>query len=696
MTPPSTAAAAAERTTAALSAQLDRLNASISTHIERIQEAANCEDRNNVIAASSQLLNQLREAQLETLDMRASLLADNAQCQLALNDASTMIRLASSHPLGYCRAAAIYSLYGRQRAAIEMCEQGLRAVPLSNHASLIDGKLVAEKQLAKHVDFISSLPFDLVSHVVSELLDGDELQYDHRYLVISQTWRQRFLQCTSLVFRLIHQCDHTILLRIHQQLLDDAPNVGKVAVSFYWEEPAPLLNVLRQGNFISLKELEITGKSKKEYHREIIHYYMIDDPHFFFDSLSHIANTLTRLTLETDTEGDVMIQDLLECCTNLDYLRYVGDCNHCISRNCQEWSTKYDITQLILQDLAGGEMDYDLLSAIITRCPALYHLELNGCSNVDILEDIKQHCQRLAYLSLNFDPERDMLERPYYIKNHGLQVLEMGIAHTEFYTKLGTFLATYQDSLSILSVHINCELDHVTAPLSDRLQMTQLHELNCIYLVSTVDKYIVPWIIRQAPHLRSVLLVAADPVDRAILDALAELDFLAKLELRDCAKVDVAGLRHFFERHGSLGTHSSLHELILCILGCDLESDHAIDLLGRMCTLTNLVLFSVRGITMDGFERFAGQLRTWKQLQTLRFNNMDCISDHALEIMGHLPSLETLHLSFLNSVTNGGIVQLAGSPSLRHLCVAHCANVDADVVELVSHCLETKKRNTTV
>lgn len=424
--------------------------------------------------------------------------------------------------------------------------------------------------------------------------------------------------------------------------------------------------------------------------------YMIDDPHFFFDSLSHIANTLTRLTIETDTEGDVMILDLLECCTNLDYLRYVGDCNHSISQNNHEWSTRYDITQLVLQDLTGGEIEYDLLNAIITRCPALHHLELNGCSNVDILDDIKQHCQRLAYLSINFDPERDMLERPHYTKHCGLQVLEMGIVHTEFYTKLGTFLASYQDTLSILSVHINCELDHVTAPLSDRLQMSQLHELNCIYLVSTPDKYIVPWIIRQAPHLRSVLLVAADPVDRAILDALCDLDFLSKLEMRDCAKVDVAGLRHFFERHGSLGTHSRLRELILCILGCDLESDHAIDLLGRLCTLTNLVLFSVRGITMDGFERFASQLRSWKRLQSLRFNNMDCVSDHALEIMGHLSSLESLHLSFLNSVTNGGIVQLAGSPSLRHLCVAHCSNVDVDVVELVSHCLETKKRNTTV
>lgn len=266
MTPPSTAVAAAERTTAALSAQLEQLNASILAHIERIQKAPTSKDRNHVIAASSQLLNQLREAQLETLDMRASLFADNAQCQLALDDAATMIHLASSHPLGYCRAAAIHSLYGRQKAAIDMYEQGLRAVPVSKHSILMDGKHAAEKQLSKRVDFVSCLPFDLVSHVVSELLDGDELQFDHRYLVISQTWRQRFLQCTSLVFRLIHQCDHSVLLRIHQQLLDDAPNVGKVAVSFYWEESAPLLNILRQGNFTSLKELEITGKYRVGYY----------------------------------------------------------------------------------------------------------------------------------------------------------------------------------------------------------------------------------------------------------------------------------------------------------------------------------------------------------------------------------------------------------------------------------------------
>ena len=150
-----------------------------------------------VIADSTHCLQRCVQEQLGYLDNRARALASCAHFEAALRDAATMQELAPTLAAGYLYAGHVYSLQGRQYAAIDIYDQGLAAIPLSDPSrqQLVDARSMAQGKDSKCVDLIKDFPLDIIEHIVPRILSEEEIAPNEleEYLGVSRVWREKLL-----------------------------------------------------------------------------------------------------------------------------------------------------------------------------------------------------------------------------------------------------------------------------------------------------------------------------------------------------------------------------------------------------------------------------------------------------------------------------------------------------------------------
>lgn len=171
-----------------------------------IQTSTHVSNKQNTIVDDTKILHDLVQQQLKVLNRRAMALATNALFEEALHDATQMKQIASYAPSGYLCAAQIFTMQGRQLAAIHECNKGLQTVsladPLYDQLQVI--KSEAESRQDTCIDFITELPLDIIDNIATRFFPQVIRSYDTAspYLNVSRNWRDRLCACVELRFSL--------------------------------------------------------------------------------------------------------------------------------------------------------------------------------------------------------------------------------------------------------------------------------------------------------------------------------------------------------------------------------------------------------------------------------------------------------------------------------------------------------------
>ncbi|CDH54228.1 predicted protein [Lichtheimia corymbifera JMRC:FSU:9682] len=171
-----------------------------------IQTSTQTSNKQNTIVDDTKTLHDLVQQQLIVLNRRAMALASSALFEQALHDATQMKQIAPYSPSGYLCAAQIFTMQGRQLAAIHECNQGIQTAsltdPLYNQLQVIKSK--AELRQDTCIDFITELPLDIIDNIATRFFPRVIRSYDTAspYLNVSRNWRDRLCACVELRFSL--------------------------------------------------------------------------------------------------------------------------------------------------------------------------------------------------------------------------------------------------------------------------------------------------------------------------------------------------------------------------------------------------------------------------------------------------------------------------------------------------------------
>ena len=216
-----------------------------------------CQRYQQLVTDSTTQLEQCVQTILSLVKNRAMGLIQCANFEAAIRDATVMQHIAPSSALGYLQAANIYSVQGKQREVVAICDRGLEVVSKkdSGYKQLEQAKVDAEQRDRKRIDFMCQLPIDIVVTVLAPLLvETLDAKVPCPYLHVSPLWRDRIIAANDgLHFKITSDkdgiCTQLDTFSQHTKTLHVAtPCKGQ------W-----LGKLLLDTNLCSLKELRIDG-----------------------------------------------------------------------------------------------------------------------------------------------------------------------------------------------------------------------------------------------------------------------------------------------------------------------------------------------------------------------------------------------------------------------------------------------------
>ncbi|KAJ8657990.1 hypothetical protein O0I10_006261 [Lichtheimia ornata] len=224
-------------------------------------QAVSTEKYAAIVYDATTQLHQPIHSMLTTLDRRAMALSKLANFESALRDANVMQQISPSSPLGYVRAADIYSEQGKQRHVIDVCTRGMMMVDRDDmHYDLLQrAKDNAIQRQDKRIDFISELPIDIVATTFLPMIAGDSPLDSLKpcpYLHVSNAWRNYFLRYSDgLRFETGDEEEEEDLEKC-TQLVRFARHIKALHVGRY-SKGTWLSDLLRENDFSSLRELYV-------------------------------------------------------------------------------------------------------------------------------------------------------------------------------------------------------------------------------------------------------------------------------------------------------------------------------------------------------------------------------------------------------------------------------------------------------
>ncbi|KAI9278882.1 hypothetical protein BDA99DRAFT_18122 [Phascolomyces articulosus] len=140
------------------------------------------------IEQSTTAIQLLRNQFVTLLEIRATAWAKAGNSSKELEDALTMVDIAPHCSTGYLRSSTLYANLGYQKSAVEILEKGVDNVPHHDpqYISLVQNAMIAQMQLRRRVDFITTCPPEIVC-IILDKVSMDDL-YD--CICVSTTWRK--------------------------------------------------------------------------------------------------------------------------------------------------------------------------------------------------------------------------------------------------------------------------------------------------------------------------------------------------------------------------------------------------------------------------------------------------------------------------------------------------------------------------
>ncbi|KAJ8658027.1 hypothetical protein O0I10_006298 [Lichtheimia ornata] len=385
-----------------------------------------------LVYESTTRLHQSIQSILSTLDRRAMPLSKLANFDCALRDAKAMQQISPTSPLGYVRAATIYSEQGKQRDLIDVCNKALDTIDTKNpgYAALLPIKVDAMQQQDKRIDFISELPIDIVAATLIPMIAGDSALDSLKpcpYLHVSNAWRDYFLRCShGLRFKTGDKEEEEDLEKC-SKLVRFARHIKALHVREY-SKGTWLSDLLRENDFSSLQELYVDGMGPG---------YM----DCFVSLLQSIGSTLTHLDIPEDYDALVPVARVLSACPNLVSLTMhepnFDDFKHVPMTPWPNMTT----LSLFCQ---GASLDRDEIIRICQRFPALRKFDLHSCTDMESALIIPRYCPLLKSVELAF--EELSVGVAYSDRNTGSEKVEV--------TKISVCMDDWEEFSDVAFTHL--------------------------------------------------------------------------------------------------------------------------------------------------------------------------------------------------------------------------------------------------
>ncbi|KAI7874302.1 hypothetical protein K492DRAFT_211651 [Lichtheimia hyalospora FSU 10163] len=484
---------------------------------------------------------------LSALNARASLLADGAQLDGAMSDATAMMSIAPTSPLGYLLAGRIFSFRGQHASAAKIYDKALGNVPTTypGYQQFATQRATANDIINKRVDFISKLPLDVVIQNIIPRVLGNQTMFDidrpSHYFDVCRTWRQRMAIVDGLHFEL---GPAELSEDAYERVSDIAPFIRTLHVA--QRNYDILSEVNKRTRFGSLKSLSIQDSTR--------------EPDQLLASLRSFAMTLTNLELgyvyNGIPENRYRLCDIVDTFPNLVSVRMAhGDIDMSSVTKSYPKLIKLDLYESTIEVNQGN------ISSLLRPLPQLRVLKLFPVSGSDILPIIDEYCPLLEHLILS---DRSF-SHPSTEVNTGLRVLSLSPAGEFKENDVVHYLLNHSDTIETFDAG---DMEAFSRPADLRHQaiaqdvtFKRLRQID--YLSTLDDSFIsfITWMIQRAPYLESVETVQT-PFQSTIFQELirSNQSHLKRVGLQ-AIHADTSEEEHFIRHHLELGQHSSLKEL---------------------------------------------------------------------------------------------------------------------------------------
>ncbi|KAJ8657585.1 hypothetical protein O0I10_006649 [Lichtheimia ornata] len=457
---------------------------------------ATSEKYTTIVYDSTTRLHQLIDSILSALNERVIGFTKLANFDAALGDVSIIQQLSPSSALGYLCAASVYKEQGKQLQVIDICNKGLDVVDPNDtdYSTLQQMKADAMQYQNKRIDFITDLPWDLVTTTLLPTFVDDDSPLDASracpYLYVCKQWRDLILQHSNGLRFEIGPNEEQADPRQQWQLVTFARHIKALHLRRY-TKGTWLYDLLRDHDFCSLRELYFDAFSNNG-----------DD---FVSFLQSLGGPLTHLAIN-DThslhfEGMFPLAEVLSACPNL--LSFAVTHPFLCDFTALSMTTYSNMTTLSLFSTTDP-FSRDEIIRICQCFPALKELHLSRCEDsMELVLMVPRYCPLLK--SVEIDINYYAVNLNYFDHNIGHQELEMtkfsifrdGSEGNDLFFDIEALLRQHRTTLEDVEWTVSPERDY--RDLYD-IQYPRLKKLS-LYSGGW-------WILRNAPMLETLALAS--------------------------------------------------------------------------------------------------------------------------------------------------------------------------------------------
>ncbi|KAJ8657584.1 hypothetical protein O0I10_006648 [Lichtheimia ornata] len=455
---------------------------------------------------------------LSALNERVIGLTKLANFESALRDAKVMQQLSPSSPLGYICAASVYKEQGKQLQVMNICNKGLVVVDPkdSDYATLQHNVADAMQRQNRRVDFITKLPFDIVTTMLLPMFVDDsplDASTPCPYLYVCKQWRDLILHYSNGLRFEIGYKEEQADPQQRWQLVTFARHIKALHLHRYSKGPW-LSGLLHDNDFCSLRELYIGGFSSLPING-------------FVSLLQSIGSRLTHLGIQ-EIQG-------LELFDMFPVAETLSACPNLVSFSiCPPYA--YDFSSLPMTPWPNltaltfhSELEpftRDQVISVCQRFPALKELDLFPCEDIDLVLMIPRYCPLLKSVEVEIQHgNMGFLYSTRIIGDEELAVTKLTI-ETEEWDRDGLFEYT----CSLLRQHCTT-LEDIQWIWSPERNHRQLYNIQYPRLKTLSIHSRGWWILRNAPMVEDLFLASPSIVNNPeVLDTIPTN--LKALELR--------------------------------------------------------------------------------------------------------------------------------------------------------------------
>ncbi|KAI8140768.1 hypothetical protein BJV82DRAFT_658822 [Fennellomyces sp. T-0311] len=345
-------------------------------------------------------------ATIKMVEIRAASWERKANITQELHSALMIMQLDSHNVNAYVRAGNLYSVQGKQKAAIATFEQGCNVACDEETRAMFQERIDAAKaRLKRRVDFIIQCPPEIVSNIVN-YLDMDTIT--NACMKVSPIWHTIFLNCPS-AWKSIHVLDNYHATKIPGDLLIAVSrHVKNLEVVFTSHEGWDNMLLITACTFSSLRSLSVTGH---RYHQR-----PFANLDILYQFLENISPTLNELHIG-QWSPRVSVRWILSTCRNLTSIKFsLGSASEYLAEplfqrspnlryfHMDPMTNPQDGLSLVAQHCPNlavvNTADFTKFAQLISELPVLQNLKLSYMTMTDDSVRSIAACTSLQFLSL--------------------------------------------------------------------------------------------------------------------------------------------------------------------------------------------------------------------------------------------------------------------------------------------------------